>query len=412
MNIRKLSILLSVFAGLLAAFSAALGQPISKETKAALLEAISERITKTAYVQGADFSKWPDMMAKHQAQFDKAKTAESFAAAVNLAFDDFHFSHLQLLTPRAAGTQFTGKSVGIGILAQPTSDGIRIAKIIKGGPAEKAGLKVGDLIVKGDGKPVTQPEQIRGDADTQVALTIKRDDKTFDVTITRKPFSVLEPDTLTWPEPKTALITIHTFGVGYDPKLIDKMFADAAKAENLIIDIRGNGGGRVDNLQHLAGKVLSGSDSMGKFITRTDAARFQKKYPDKTPDPVAVSKEYGFEIDPLTPKEGWYKGKLEVLISPGSGSASEIFASTIQDHKRGKIIGTRSAGAVLASAFFALPEDYRLQVPFMEYVSFGGRRLEGEGVKPDVPLDLQTTADDEKVLKAALLAFSDAKLGG
>ncbi|MFN8140197.1 MAG: S41 family peptidase [Fimbriimonadales bacterium] len=379
-------------------------QPITEESKAKLLEAITERISTTAYVQGADFTKLSELLAKHDADIKKATTVEAFSIAVNLAFDDYKFSHLQLLSPRAATTQSTGRSVGIGIMALPSKDGVRIARVIKDGPADKAGLKVDDVITKADGKQVSEPEQIRGEENTTVQLTVKRAEKSFDVSITRKVFSVLQQDTLTWVDPKTALITVHSFGAGYDQKLIEKLCNDASKAEKLIIDLRSNGGGSVLNLFHLAGKVMPENSSLGKFITKDDANRFTKKYPSKAAEPIEVAKEFGLPIRSMGAQV--FKGKLAVLIGPGSGSASEIFAASIQDSKRGMLIGAKSAGAVLASRFYKLPEEWALQVPFMEYVTPNGKRLEGDGVKPDQVQELKVVMDDAQIIKIAQTALN------
>lgn len=389
-----------------------LAQPITSEAKERVLEAVSERIRTTAYVQGANFAQWDELRSKYKESFDKSDTIETFTRAVNIAFNEFKFSHLQLLSPRAATTQFTGKSVGIGVMAQGTEEGIRISRVIKDGPAEQAGVKVGDLIIKADGKPVSQPEQIRGEEHSKVVLTIKREDKTLDLEITRRVFSVVEKDSISWPDPKTALIRINSFGAGYDRQAVDKLFTDAAKAEHLIIDLRGNGGGSVVNLFHLAGKVLPNRTGLGKFVTKDDAQRFLKKYPERSPEPIEVAKEFGVPITALNQGNQSFAGKLAVLVNPGSGSASEIFAAAVQDHKRGKVVGIRTAGAVLASRFFPMPEGFSLQVPFMEYVTPAGKRLEGDGVKPDVAAEPKVMGSDAELIKLAQAAFAEAKTGG
>lgn len=379
--------------------------------KTALLDAITKRIEENAYVGGVDFSKWDKMLEKRKEAAMKATTPDSFALVINQAFGEFGFSHLNLMTPRLAVTNMTGKSVGIGIQAQPEKDGVRIARVIVGGPAEKAGLKAGDLIVKADGKPVVGPENIRGEKDTAVKLEIKREGaKDFEVTIIRAEFSVVVKDELKWIDEKTAMITVNTFAVGYDRALIDDLFTQAAKADTIIIDLRNNGGGSTLNLFHLGGKIMKDGTTMGKFVTKSNAKAFLAKYPDQKDDPIAVAKEFGIPISATARRSATpFAGKVAVLINGNSASASEIFAAAVQDAGRGKIVGLKSAGAVLASTYMALPEGWSLQLPMMEYVTPGGKRLEGGGVVPDAVVDRKEIMNNDVVVKTAIAAVGSSK---
>jgi carboxyl-terminal processing protease len=93
---------------------------------------------------------------------------------------------------------------------------------------------------------------------------------------------------------------------------------------------------------------------------------------------------------------GWgsarYAGRVAILIDGSSASAAEIFAAVMQDHHRATIIGRQSAGAVLASWFYTLPDGGELQLSREDYVAPQGYRLEGRGVTPDIATTL-TLAD-------------------
>ncbi|RMG25777.1 MAG: PDZ domain-containing protein [Armatimonadetes bacterium] len=402
--------LVGVLAGLMPVASA---QPISAESKAKVLEAIGRQIKTNAYVQGVDFSQWDKLVEKFKEEFDKAETQDAFATVVNRAFAEFKLSHLHLQTPRAAQIRTTGKTVGIGVTIQQQPDGLLVTRVIEGGPAEKAGIKVGDVLIEADGKPIRGPEDLRGDEGTKVRVKVRRGEETPEFEITRAEFSVLQKDDIKWIDDKTAIITVHTFATGYDPKRIDELFREAKKAERLILDLRSNGGGAVPNLSHLAGKVLPPYTPLGKFITRRDANRYKEEHPDGSDDPVSVAKEYGWTIGARSQSEkDRFTGELVVLVSPASASASEIFAAAIKDHKRGKIVGTKTAGAVLASTFINLPEGFSLQLPLMEFVTYGGVRLEGVGVEPDEALKPNEVGNDELAVRAALKVFGVASSGG
>jgi carboxyl-terminal processing protease len=398
-----------------AAVSAAIAQPISTEQKEKVLDAIGKTIAERAYVGGVDFSKWASFAATHKADIMKTTTQDAFSGVVNKALDEFGFSHIQLLTPRAADTRTTGKSVGIGVLIQPDDKGIKIVKVLPGGPAEAAGVKVGDIIIKADGVKVDGPERVRGPKGTKVEITLLREGKEITLPITRNEFSLLIKDELEWVDSKTALLTINTFATGYDRNVIDKFFDQIdGKAESLIIDLHSNGGGAVINLAHLAGKVLPAKASMGTFITKYHADEYKKANPGKSDDPIAIAQvKGGWPILPSARREDKpFGGNVVVLIGPGSASASEIFAAAVEDNKRGKVIGVKSAGAVLASTFHPLPEGFSLQIPMMEYVTPSMKRLEGTGVAPTIILDITKLEEREIVLKAAREAFDAIKKEG
>ncbi|MDQ2985821.1 MAG: S41 family peptidase [Armatimonadota bacterium] len=408
----KLRSLICLSALAIAAMASA--QSITAESKEKILESVGKIIETRAYVGGVDFSKWASFSERHKVDFMKAVTQDSFAGAVNKALDEFGFSHIQLLTPRSADTRVTGKSVGIGVLIQPDEKGIKIVKVLPGGPAEAAGVKVGDIIIKADGEKVEGPEKVRGPKGTKVVITVLREAKEIDLPIVRNEFSLILKDELEWIDSKTAMMTINSFATGYDRKLIDRYFEMIdGKAEKLVIDLHGNGGGAVNNLAHFAGKVLPGKASMGTFITRFHADEFKKKNPGAKDDPALVAKDGGWPVRPIARTDFKpFAGEVVVLIGPGSASASEIFASAIEDNKRGKVIGAKSAGAVLASTFMALPDGFSLQIPLMEYVTANGKRLEGTGVAPSITLDVTKLEEREEVMKAAKQAFDAIKREG
>ena len=79
-----------------------------------------------------------------------------------------------------------------------------------------------------------------------------------------------------------------------------------------------------------------------------------------------------------------YRGQVVVLVDASTGSAAEIFAAVLQDHERATVIGRRTAGAVLASWFYRLPDGGELQLSREDYVAPKGRRIEANGVQPDI----------------------------
>lgn len=145
------------------------------------------------------------------------------------------------------------------------------------------------------------------------------------------------------------------------------------KAKGIIFDLRGNPGGIGGMAMGIAGDLVT--DAGKKLGTMT-----------------MKQSKLDFVVNPQV---NHYDGKLAVLIDQLSASTSEIMAAGLQDLKRGKVFGRTSAGAALPSVIEMLPNGDRLQYAIADYQTASGRELEGQGVVPDVPVEL-----DLKVLRA------------
>ena len=162
-------------------------------------------------------------------------------------------------------------------------------------------------------------------------------------------------------------------GVGYirfneflDPvSLMPKFEAalrDFARAPGVILDLRGNPGGIGIMASGMAGYFIAdGGHKLGEMRMRDTTLQFN-----------------------VFPRPNVYAGRLAILLDEGSASTTEILAQGLQDLKRARIFGTRSAGATLTSDIIRLPDGDGFQYPTAAYISANGRVLEGNGVIPDV----------------------------
>jgi C-terminal processing protease CtpA/Prc len=152
-----------------------------------------------------------------------------------------------------------------------------------------------------------------------------------------------------------------------EPSKMDSMIEDAHNFSGLIIDLRGNGGGRVDSLKRLIANFFDKDIKVGDEKTRKETK----------------------EIIAKTRNKNIFKGNLIVLIDSESGSASEVFAKVIQLEKRGKVLGDISAGAVMESRFFShqtgidVIAPYGVSVTVADLIMTDGKSLENIGVIPD-----------------------------
>jgi carboxyl-terminal processing protease len=356
------------------------------EVKKEVLDKITYYLTHSAFVPGIDFNKWPDFLKENKDKIDASTDDDTFQRAVNTALSEFGASHIVMTTPNQADQRRTGATVGIGISSQTTPDGILVVRTVKDAPAEKAGIVAGDTIIEVDGKKVDGIRGIPGPEGTDVKLKVKRADASSkDFTLTRRKFSTVRPEELTWLNPDTAKLNIYTFDFSYDRQNVEKLMQEASKAKNLIVDLRDNGGGAVVNLEHMLGLLMNPEQPIGTFIGKDAINDFIKETKGDPKDLEAVA---NWSDDKIRPRRNRnvapYHGNLMVFINAFTGSASEIAAEALQENVKAKIIGTKSAGAVLVSVIVPAADGFMIQYPLSDYVTIRGKRLEGTGVTPDV----------------------------
>lgn len=379
---------------------------LTPEVKAEVIKEVNRIVTNVAFVPGVDFAKWQEFMTSQQESVDKAEDPRAFTLAVNTALRQFGISHIVMTTPEMASARRTRTAVGIGIQIQPEpGKGIRVINVFPESPAFEAGIREGDLIVEADGKKVDNPTQVSGEENTTVEIKFERDDKLKTVKVTRRKYSNVRPETLTWVNSETAHIRIWTFDVGYSQSNVEKLFKEAAKAKNVILDLRNNPGGQVLNMIHLLSILLPEKAPIGTFIQKGMVSRYVTETGGNPTDLAAIAKFADRPLRAGTPRVDRYKGNLAVLVNQGSGSASEITAAALKENLNTPIIGAKSAGAVLVSVMNPLPHGYMLQYPLTDFVTPQGVRLEGNGVEPivEAPGLIRWGEKDVAIERAVLL---------
>jgi carboxyl-terminal processing protease len=391
--------LFGFFAAVLAA-GFAVAQPITPEQKADVLKSVEEFVTTRAFVPGMDFSKWPSFIEKQSKAVEAATEIPDFTNAINRALREFGASHIRLVTPRAAVQRTQTSTVGVGASVRKEEEGLVVRAVTDGGPAKDAGLQVGDIIIEVNGKPVEETTTLDGDEGTKVELKIKRADGKIElVQVERKRFSTVRPETITWVDDETAIIRVFTFNVGYGRENLEKLFGEAAKAKRLIIDLRSNGGGAVNNLSHFLSHLLPPNTVIGTFVSRQVADRYQRETGKDATDVKAIAEWSTQKMTTRAQRTKHFEGQIAVLVNRGSASASEIAAAALKEHGGAVVVGTRTAGAVLASVYGRLPHGFQLQYPVNDYVTAKGVRLERNPVVPDAEVT-QTGNPDPAVAKA------------
>lgn len=412
--------------------SASFAQTIDKkpEAKAEILESLTNRIEASAFVPGVDFKKFREFLAAERPKIDEAKNDEEFRNSVNIALRKFGFSHILLATPKDMNQRTTGKTTGIGIASVLSEGGRLITRVVEDSPASKAGLEIGDLIIEVDGKKVDDKTVMVGDEGTVLKLRVKKPNgKKFDFSITRRLVSTVVKDTIKEIAPRTSLLTIHTFDRAYDPNLVNSLMKEAMKADNLIVDLRLNGGGAVVNLFHLAGYFLDSDVRMGSMLNRAALTKFRLEAKREPSDLKELIPYATLKLNAVDQEIG-FRGNLVILINGGTGSASEIFTASLReqygkvvnekgeeeyDPKIGQlnVVGQKSAGAVLFSTYNPIAQGFYVQLPIADYLTSAGVRLEANPITPDVTVEgppVVLPGQPDKAIEAALSLFERIRL--
>ncbi|MFW6042926.1 MAG: S41 family peptidase [Marinilabiliaceae bacterium] len=259
----------------------------------------------------------------------------------------------------------TGNYAGIGALITRKGDNVYVSEPYKGFPADEAGIKAGDKILAIDGeemkgKPTDQvSNHLKGPAKSEVTVTVERygEEDPMDIEIVRRNIQINPVSYHGMVDDETGLIILNNFTRDCTRE-VEKALEELKEkegAEKVILDLRGNPGGLMEEAVNLANLFLpKGSEVVS---TKGKIERWDKDY--RAPrEPVDT-------VIPLT-----------VLIDRRSASASEIVAGAIQDHDRGVIVGNRSFGKGLVQTTRNLPYNTKLKVTTAKYYIPSGRCIQ------------------------------------
>ena len=296
-----------------------------------------------------------------------------------LADLDPHSVYIPAKDAQAVADDLKGSFSGVGIEFTIRKDTIRVQNVVKNGPAQRAGILAGDKIVSVDGKPfvgkvVTQDEAMRrlkGPKDTKVKIGVERYGqkavKYFTVTRGEIPQRSITATYML--DKNTGYIKIKNFGETTYPELLIALAQLSQEGfNNLVIDLRDNGGGYMNSAVQMANEFLP----KNKLIVYMQGR--------KSPRQDFRSDGHG----------SYQKIPLIVLINEASASASEIFAGAMQDNDRATIIGRRSFGKGLVQQQIGFPDGSMIRLTIARYYTPSGRCIQ----KPFKPGDNQDYDND------------------
>lgn len=315
---------------------------------------------------------------------DDVKLIDGAIDGMVKSLNDPHSNYLSPKMYKTLMEQTEGSFAGIGVvMGMDNEQKIHIVGIMENSPGQKAGLQEGDEILAVDGVPVTQmafdevAAHVRGQAGTDVVLTIMRDNTNQDITITRDNIKL-----------KTVGHKMLDNNIGYIQ--IVSFSEDTANEFNeayndlknqgmkaLVLDLRNNPGGLLTTCVEIAKKLVP----KGEIVSIVDKQGNKETYSSSLEAP-----EY----------------PLVVLINKNSASASEILSGAIQDTKAGTIIGNTSYGKGSVQTILPMFEDDAVKLTIAKYYTPSGRSIDGTGITPDIEINLDENATSDTQLNKAL----------
>lgn len=256
-----------------------------------------------------------------------------------------------------------GNFFGIGIEFNIFDDTLHVLNVIPDGPSFKAGIRIGDKFIKVNdsaiaGKKITTErvrKLLRGDLGTKAEVVVLRGTRLQPFTIIRGIIPVSSVDASYIIESGIGYIKLNKFSqVTYREFMQALEGLQKQGLKKLILDLRGNGGGVLDEATAIADEFLDGD----KLITYTEGKHMPKK-------------EYRCQRQGL-----FEKGELVVLADEGSASASEILLGALQDWDRATIIGRRSFGKGLVQEQYDLSDGSGLRLTVARYYTPIGRSIQ------------------------------------
>ena len=329
--------------------------------------------------------------------FEEPSFEDKMYGAIRGFVHSYEDDYSSFLTPQKSkffDQTISGKFGGIGAEISIKNGYLVVVAPLKNSPAEKSGLKSGDIITHVDTLDISNKtfeqvlSEIRGTIGDEVVLTIVRlgKEEPFDISIVRDivHIPILETEIID----DIFIIHFHNFNESSEKEFKEALIEMNNKGyDKLLIDVRNNPGGFL----HLAIEIASYIMPQGKIITR------EQKGLEEGDEIIYRSKGYNI-IDPE-------KIKIMTLINHGSASASEILVGALSENNYAQVVGERSFGKGSVQEHIQLSNKTSLKITVARWLTPNKNHISGVGIKPDIEIKFTTNSkqEDTQLLQAIKL---------
>jgi carboxyl-terminal processing protease len=386
---------------------------LTVEQKRQLLSKIEEIVNKRFYDPSFERKKWSDLVAQHRQEIVSSPTQEAFEGAVASLLSELRSSGTGLLAPDNRISARNAISASFRRVPDtPDGDRLVFQDVQPGGVAERAGVRPADILLSIDGNPAVPAGEPDFEMGKSVPIMISRNG---DRKPTQVELRIPGPKYRSNPysEPQSAVAKMIDRSIGYlkvslFPGMIGIDFANhldelfrgpLEKAERLLVDLRGNPGGGLGGIR-LMSYLTPDKWPIGYSLDRK-CAEEGRCGPDGLPHfgripksklgilPLAVQyhKKECVVIETEGRGQRKFHGKVAVLINEHCAGAAEMVAQFAKENRLATLVGMKTSGRLNAHCTFKIGFGYRLMIPVAAYISWTGKRPEGYGVEPDVPVD-------------------------
>ena len=336
-----------------------------------------------------DLSKFVDtyyaIKDNYYGELDNEKLVDSAIKGMISAIGDEYTSYSDTDDADNFKQTVSGIYEGIGCTVGVNLDNkIVVVDMFKDSPAEKAGLKVGDIIIKIDGEDFVgksstdMSNYVKSSKNSKVVLTIIRDEETMELDVERKKIEIpyVSGEVITKDDMKIGYIDISLFSSTiYDQFKRELEGLEKENISGLVIDVRGNSGGYLSgvtdilNLFLKKGDVIYQLESGNKKQIKKDTTKEKRDYP------------------------------VAVLVNGGSASASEILASVIKESYNGYVVGTKTYGKGTVQQTTTLPDGSMVKYTVQKWLTPNGNWVNEVGVEPTDTVELDISYAENPIME-------------
>lgn len=380
---RKTLAIVAAICAVFAVASVSVSLTVALQNASAGVESPLHVITQEEYETAQRYARLEEVYQRLMGEYYKELDSDTLVqGAIDGMMESVGDPYTFYYTPEDLAKMYedhNGQYCGVGMLVSSDKQGrLVVLRVFKNSPAQTAGLLPGDVILSADGEAVSAETtetmsmataRIKGEAGTYVRLSVLRKEQTLELDIERNNVSVNRVEYQILDGNVGYLVLYEFFGDAVSGVREALNAFEEAGVRGIIFDVRSNTGGQLDICLDICDMVLP----EGLIVYTEDRNGRRENY---------YSNADRCEIP------------MVVLVNEMSASASEIFAASIQDYGVAKIIGTKTFGKGIVQTQYEFPSDGAgMQLTTSRYFTPKGRSIHGEGVTPDVVVEMNDSYD-------------------